>query len=101
MQLQSTSSCYKQTSHNHTLLFRVCDQVCVCVRLICVLTCVMWSACVSACIVLSCREARSLQVMLCVSDSRTREGVPHNMYLLQRWFPLMLAVTGGRSWQQL
>jgi hypothetical protein len=34
-------------------------------------------------------------VLLVVSDTTGREGVPHNMYLLQRWFPVMLAVTGG------
>ena len=31
--------------------------------------------------------------MLLVSDTCGEEG-PHNMYLLERWFPLILSVTG-------
>jgi hypothetical protein len=34
-------------------------------------------------------------VLLLVSDTCAEEG-PHNLYLLQRWFPLMLQVTGER-----
>eukprot|EP00882_Tetradesmus_deserticola_P007721 GHRQ01008131.1.p1 GENE.GHRQ01008131.1~~GHRQ01008131.1.p1 ORF type:complete len:244 (+),score=72.44 GHRQ01008131.1:727-1458(+) len=39
------------------------------------------------------REQRGLSVFLLVSDTCCDEG-PHNLYLLQRWFPLMLQVTG-------
>lgn len=31
--------------------------------------------------------------MLLVSDATNREGLLSNMYLLQRWFPVMLSVT--------
>lgn len=41
------------------------------------------------------REQRGVDVLLLVSDSTAREGSPQNMYLLQRWFPVMLSVTGG------
>lgn len=32
--------------------------------------------------------------MLLVSDTCADDG-PHNLYLLQRWFPLMFAISGG------
>jgi hypothetical protein len=41
----------------------------------------------------ACREQRGLGVFLLVSDTCSEEG-PHNLYLLQRWFPIMLQVTG-------
>jgi hypothetical protein len=48
-----------------------------------------------------CREHRSQEVLLLVSDTTGREGTLQNMYLLQRWFPLMLAVSGAHILQQL
>lgn len=39
------------------------------------------------------REQRGLSVLLLACDTCSEEG-PHNLYLLQRWFPLMLQVTG-------
>jgi hypothetical protein len=57
----------------------------------------IYTCCCSCCAVspfFPVREQRGLAVFLLVSDTCSEEG-PHNLYLLQRWFPLMLQVTGG------
>lgn len=42
------------------------------------------------------RDKRSMNVLLLVSDTCADDGPP-NLYLLQRWFPLILAISGGLS----
>lgn len=44
-----------------------------------------------------CREHQHFNVMLLMADTCADDG-PHNLYLLQRWFPLVLSISGEHMW---